>query len=159
MNIQHTEDTPVVSGDIGHLVLAMRHDAGTGTVDADGDYSALHVNGFGQLKVDVGGQTINIGSLPSSTQAFPNAAISNVAASATSVTLLASNANRRKVYLTNESLSVARIAFGSAASATNYTIVLLANQTYVIEYPCYTGAMNVIWDTAVGTMRTTEVTT
>lgn len=159
MNIQHTEDTPVVSGDIGHLVLAMRHDAGTGTVDADGDYSALHVNGFGQLKVDVGGQTINIGSLPSNTQAFPNAAITNVAASATSVTLLASNANRRKVYLTNESLSVARIAFGSAASATNYTIVLLANQTYVIEYPCYTGAMNVIWDTAVGTMRTTEVTT
>lgn len=159
MNIQHTEDTPVVSGDIGHLVLVMRHDASTGTVDADGDYSALHVNAFGQLKVDIGGQTVNIGSLPSSTQAFPNATISTVAGSATSVTLLASNANRRKVYLTNESLSVARIAFGSAASATNYTIVLLANQTYVIEYPCYTGAMNVIWDLAVGNMRVTEVTT
>lgn len=155
MNIQHTEDTPVVSGDIGHLMLAMRHDAGTGTVDADGDYSALHVNGFGQLKVDIGGQTI---SLSSNSQAFPNASMSNVAGSATSVLLLASNANRRKVYLTNESLSVARIAFGSAASATNYTIVLLANQTYVIEYPCYTGAMNVIWDLAVGNMRTTEVT-
>lgn len=58
---QYAEDTQAVSGDLGFLLLAQRHDPNTGTVNADNDYSALHVNEFGQLKVTVGGQTILIG--------------------------------------------------------------------------------------------------
>lgn len=149
---QYVEDTPGVSGDVGLLMLAQRWDPGTGSVTTDGDYSTLHLNAFGQLKVDVGGQTIN-----TSQVGFTTANISSVAGSATSVQLLASNTNRRRVYLTNESLSVAYIAFGAAASATAYTIVMQPSQSMIIDYPCYSGVMNVIWTTAVGSMRITEV--
>ena len=55
---QYVEDTQAVSGDLGYLLLAQRHDPNTGTVDADNDYSALHVNQFGQLKVTVGNQVV-----------------------------------------------------------------------------------------------------
>lgn len=57
-NTQYAEDIPAVSGDLGNLALVMRHDASTGTVNNDGDYSALHVNQFGQLKVTIGGQQV-----------------------------------------------------------------------------------------------------
>jgi hypothetical protein len=45
------EDTPAASGDRGMVVLGMRRDADTTTVDADGDYTALKMDEAGRLKV------------------------------------------------------------------------------------------------------------
>lgn len=47
----YAEDSAAADGDIGTFVLVQRHDANTSTVSADGDYSALHVDSSGFLKV------------------------------------------------------------------------------------------------------------
>ncbi len=55
------EDTAHVSGDFGLLGLAVRRDADTSLVSADGDYSPLQVDALGSLKVSgtfVGGDVI-----------------------------------------------------------------------------------------------------
>lgn len=47
----HAEDAAHVSGDIGKFMLAVRRDADTSMVDADGDYAPLQVDSLGRLKV------------------------------------------------------------------------------------------------------------
>ena len=49
--LSHSEDDTHVSGDNGIMGLAVRNDADTSLVDADGDYSPLQVNNVGRLKV------------------------------------------------------------------------------------------------------------
>lgn len=49
--LSHAEDSAHVSGDNGIMGLAVRNDADTSLVDADGDYSPLQVNSTGRLKV------------------------------------------------------------------------------------------------------------
>lgn len=50
-NLGKAEDSPAATGDTGVVMLAQRHDAFTSTVSANEDYSTLHVNSIGQLKV------------------------------------------------------------------------------------------------------------
>lgn len=86
------------------------------------------------------------------------ASISRVSASATSVTLLAANANRRRVIIHNESTASLRIKLGATASATSYSLLLGPGDTY--ESPTdwvYTGAVDGIWDAANGAAQITEV--
>lgn len=47
----YLEDTAAIDGDRGMFVLAMRHDAESATVTADADYTALHTDNVGRLKV------------------------------------------------------------------------------------------------------------
>lgn len=86
------------------------------------------------------------------------ATISRVAASATSVTLLAANENRRRVILYNESTADLYVKFGATASATSYTTKLGPGDTY--ESPTdwvYTGVIDGIWSAATGTAQITEM--
>lgn len=46
-----SEDDAHASGDKGQFILAVRHDADTSLVDADGDYAPLQVDENGRLKV------------------------------------------------------------------------------------------------------------
>lgn len=93
--------------------------------------------------------------------AFANtntANLTNVAASATSVTLLASNANRKRVIICNDSAAKLRVKFGATASTTSFTLLLGAYDTY--ESPItvvYTGVIDGIWESATGTARVTEM--
>lgn len=48
---QYAEDSAHVSGDIGNFALAVRNDANTSLVSADGDYAPLQVDAQGRLKV------------------------------------------------------------------------------------------------------------
>lgn len=50
-NSDYAEDSVHVSGDSGKFILAVRHDADTSLVDADGDYAPLQVDANGNLKV------------------------------------------------------------------------------------------------------------
>jgi hypothetical protein len=45
------EDSAHVSGDLGQQILAVRNDAGTSLVSADGDYSPLSLDANGNLRV------------------------------------------------------------------------------------------------------------
>lgn len=47
----YAEDSAHVSGDIGKFALAVRNDAGTSMVSADGDYAPLQVTSTGALRV------------------------------------------------------------------------------------------------------------
>lgn len=48
---EFAEDAPHTSGDIGSFALAVRHDANTSMVSADGDYAPLQVDASGALKI------------------------------------------------------------------------------------------------------------
>ena len=88
------------------------------------------------------------------------ATASPVADSATSTTILASNANRLGATVFNDSSSTLYLLLGSgAASTTNYTVQLAQNDYY--EVPCgYTGQLTGIWatDPNNGAARVTELT-
>lgn len=83
--------------------------------------------------------------------------LTNVAGSVSSVTLLASNANRRGASLWNDSTSVCYVKFGSTASATSATVKLVADAYYEVPFS-YTGIITGIWVAATGSVRATEVT-
>lgn len=83
--------------------------------------------------------------------------LTNVASSATSVTLLASNASRLGAAIFNDSVEKLYVKLGATASITSFTLVL-DSQCYC-EIPFnYTGLIDGIWPTATGTARVTEVT-
>lgn len=87
-----------------------------------------------------------------------SASLSNVASSATAVTLLASNASRNHATIVNDSTSALYVKMGAAASTTSYTVKLLAGDTY--ETPqgvVYTGQITGIWAAANGAARVTEL--
>lgn len=84
------------------------------------------------------------------------ATLANVAASASSVTVLASAAGRLRAWLYNDSTSAVYIKYGATASATSFTKRLLPGEYFTVEG--YTGIVDAIWDSATGNMRTTELT-
>jgi hypothetical protein len=86
------------------------------------------------------------------------AALSQVASSITSVSVLASNANRKYFVLVNDSTSICYVAFGASASSTAYSLRLPANGSYTSDVPAYTGAVSAIWVSANGGLKVTEVT-
>lgn len=86
------------------------------------------------------------------------ATVARVVASATAVTLLAANENRRRVIIYNDSSVNLRVKLGSAASATDFTYLLGGGDTY--EAPTdwvYTGLITGIWDSATGAAQVSEI--
>lgn len=89
------------------------------------------------------------------------ATLSNVASSASNVTVLASNASRKGAILYNDSTSAVNVKFGATASSSSFSYRLLAGAT--LELPVfngvvYQGIIDGIWDSANGSMRVTELT-
>lgn len=84
------------------------------------------------------------------------ATLSNVAASTSSVTLLASNANRLGATFQNDSTDILFLKLGSAASTTSYTVRMVGNSYYEIPYS-YTGIVTGVWSGTNGACRVSEV--
>lgn len=104
-------------------------------------------------QVDVNGRLLTT-STPTTSA---TAAITSVAGSATDVTLLASNTNRKGATFYNDSTSILYLSLGTtAASATSYTIQLAANGYYELPF-AWTGAVHGIWASATGNARITEL--
>ncbi len=83
---------------------------------------------------------------------------SNVAASVTTVTLLASNPNRLGATVYNDdTASVLSLKLGATASATSFTLKIAAGGYYEVPFG-YTGIIDGIWNIASGTARVTELT-
>ena len=98
------------------------------------------------------------------TQAFAaTSTLANVASSATSVTLLAANNNRKTAIIINDSTSDLYVTLNaSAASTTNYSLFLAAKvgntpSFLAINGDDYSGEIRGIWSTANGFARITEV--
>lgn len=146
-NLGKAEDAAHTSGDTGVFALAVRNDNLATTYGQDQDYSPMAVDLNGRVMV---------------AQKTATATLSNVASSATSVTLLAANASRIGAQITNDSSALLYIKFGTTASTTSYTVVLAGAASAPFSYyevPAgFTGRIDGIWASAVGNARCTEET-
>jgi hypothetical protein len=84
------------------------------------------------------------------------ATLANVAGSATSVTLLASNTAARGRIIHNDSTAALYVKFGATASTTSYTVRLDPDAYYEFPAPLYTGVVDGVWSSATGSARVTE---
>jgi hypothetical protein len=84
-------------------------------------------------------------------------AVTQVASSATNVTLLASNAARRGAAVYNDSVKKLYVKLGSVASLTSYTKQLDADEYWEIPFG-YTGQIDGLWASAQGNAYVTELT-
>lgn len=82
--------------------------------------------------------------------------LSNVAASATSVSILAANPNRTGLILCNDSSSAMYLKYGTTASTSSFTYKIPANSNFEMAFPIFRGAIDAIWDSATGNARVTE---
>lgn len=81
----------------------------------------------------------------------------NVAGSASNVTVLAANSNRRAATFYNDSTAALYLKFGATASTTSFTIKMAGGSYFEIPQPCYSGIVDGIWDSATGAVRVTEI--
>lgn len=110
-----------------------------------------------QLLVDTSGRPIlspTGGGVPASAS---TATLANVAGSASSVTLQASNSSRLGWSVFNDSAANLYVKFGSTASATSFTVKVGVGEFYELPTPVYTGIITGIWDSATGAARVTEL--
>lgn len=83
--------------------------------------------------------------------------LANVAGSATSVTVLASNTARLGATIYNDSTAILYLKLGATASSTSFTVKMQPDDYY--EVPAgYTGIIDGIWTSATGSARVTEIT-
>jgi hypothetical protein len=83
-------------------------------------------------------------------------ALSSVAASASSVTLLDANPSRKGVVVFNDSTSAVYVAYAPTSSATSFTVKIAAAGFWEMPAPPYTDVLSAIWDAANGSARVTE---
>lgn len=132
---------------------------GAGATVAADDIGGIHHQ---LIKVEYGAadsatQVSETSPLPTQSGRIAAATITNVASSASSVSLLASNTARRGVTLYNDTDKACYVKFGATASTTSFTVKLQPNAYYEMPEPIYTGAIDGIWDSApTGSMRITE---
>jgi hypothetical protein len=92
-------------------------------------------------------------SLPRASVATPT----NVASSASTQQLLASNVDRLGLIVFNDSSSILYLKYGATASSTSWTVRLEAGGYWEMPQPIYTGRIDVIWAAANGNARITEL--
>jgi hypothetical protein len=97
--------------------------------------------------------------VPVKQQIGATSTVTSVSSSATSVSLLASNANRIGATFYNDSTQICYLKLGATASTTSYTIQMAAGSYYELPFQnkMYTGAIDGIWASANGAMRITEL--
>ncbi len=85
--------------------------------------------------------------------------VTSIPSSVTSVTLLATNSNRRALWVTNDSTSVLRLSFSTPATQANSSVLFQPGQFLILDpLMIGTGAIYGIWATANGTAQVTEWT-
>lgn len=92
------------------------------------------------------------GTVVSAPNTYATATVANVAVSATSVTLLASNSSRKDFSITNDSPCVLYVKFGSAATTTTSYSYQLIQGASLTPNPTglYTGIITGIWASSCG---------
>lgn len=81
----------------------------------------------------------------------------SVNASASSVTVLAANTQRKGAYLFNDStVNMYLDLTGGTATTSSYSIKIQPNQGYGLDLPILPNLLTAIWDSATGAVRVTE---
>ena len=141
---QYTEDAAlgVVGLGVGTLILGRGSDAVPTAVSADSNAVGLWADLHGRQVV---------------TQRAGTATLTNVASSATSVTVLAANTARLGATVMNDSSAVLYLKMGATASVTSYTVKIGAGGYYEVPFG-FSGILDGIWSSAAGSARVTELT-
>jgi hypothetical protein len=87
-----------------------------------------------------------------------NAALTSVAASASSVSLLAANIDRRKYRIHNTSNKNLYVAYAAAATTLAFTVLIAGGADFESDLNDYTGVISGIWSGVGGFARITEIT-
>lgn len=82
--------------------------------------------------------------------------LTNVSASVTSVTIKATNYNRKVLNVFNDSTAWMYLKFGTSASTTSFTVKIAPGQYYEMPQPVYVEELTAVWASATGTARVTE---
>lgn len=85
--------------------------------------------------------------------------ITSVTSSASNITLLAANPNRKAALFFNDSTQILYLKLGTNASITSYTVKLLAGGYCQTEIPVFTGEVDGVWSSANGNCLVTELLT
>ncbi len=111
------------------------------------------------LRVDPMGTTTQpvSGQVTSSPQKSSTSVLSNVSASASSVTLLSANSNRLGFTIYNDSNNLLYVKFGTTASATSFTVRMRSQEYFECPFS-YIGRVDGIWNGTNGAARITELT-
>jgi hypothetical protein len=121
----------------------------------DGVASLVGADASNGLDVDV---TRVQGSVTTAPDTVASATTTQKASSATSITLAASNASRKGLYIFNDSLYVLYVKLGATASTTSYLCQIGPGGFWEMpNRPVYTGVVDGIWATAGGNAYVTEV--
>lgn len=124
--------------------------------------NVLHVSGSttvsGPVQVTTTGSLLITGSVGLAGVKAALAVRTSVAASTTSVVLLAANPNRKGVIIYNDSTSVLYIGYGSTAVSDSDFTVQTAAETHHNVFSGFVGEIRAMWVTAEGAARITEMT-
>jgi hypothetical protein len=115
-------------------------------------------NVIGHVIADTGSTTAVTGTVSNRPAPSSTSALTTVTSSATSVTLLAANTNRRMMFCYNSSTSDAYVKFGTTASSTSFTLYLPSLGNFSINGEDYAGRIDIIWLSANGNAYVTETT-
>lgn len=85
------------------------------------------------------------------------ATVTQVASSASSVTLQAANTNRLALYVYNDSTQILYLKYGATASTSSYTVQIPSQGFYEVPGRVFTGLIAGIWAGANGNAYVTEV--
>lgn len=138
----------------------------TGTVAATQSGTWNITNVSGTVSLPTGASTAanqateitSLASLVTNTNESTTSAITSVAGSSSSVSLLALNTSRKMATFYNDSTAILYLKLGATASTTSYTVQLVAGAYYELPWKSYTGAIDGIWASATGSVRITELT-
>jgi len=95
--------------------------------------------------------------IPVTTDTSTASAVTSVAASVTTVNLLAINTSRKGATFYNDSASFLYLKLGATASTTSFTVKIAPSGYYEVP-SSYTGVIDGIWVSAVGSARITQLT-
>lgn len=131
-----------------------------GAVLATDEISGRH---FELIKINLGGDGVD-GGMVTESNPFPveearsgASAVTSVAGSASSVTLLASNADRKGGTIYNDSTAILYLKLGASASTSSFTVKMFPEDYYEVPFN-YTGIIDGVWASATGDARITELT-
>lgn len=128
--------------------------------DANAVSQATHDNLNANANLQIGNaDASDANPVPTRTAQAATSTTTQVADNATSVTLLAANANRRGAAIENSSSARCHIKFGITASTADYTVSLAQYGYYEVPFG-YTGRIDAIWasDPNDGGAKCTELT-
>lgn len=111
-----------------------------------GKYDATPVAGSEgdiQIAVDEYGRVIT--SATSGPSTVSTATPAALASAATSAQLLAANASRKGLLVTNTDANTLYLKYGATASATDFTVAIPTGAYWEMPQPIYTGRIDVIW--------------